>query len=445
LTHAASASLADIQPRPLRWLWPGRVPFGKLCLICGDPGYGKSLLSLDIIARHTAGLPWPDQPSGKPPDPSVSNPRSAILLSAEDDPADTLRPRLEAAGGVPARVHLLTGVARSPAGGSLGAALAALAEQIQRIRRDRGLPRTAAPPESLHPQRVGTLGEVGEVGILGTLAKVGELGQLPPRLFNLARDLIALAELLVATRATLVVIDPITAYLSRSTYSDAEVRAILAPLAALAARHGAAIVGVLHLNKATSRPALYRIGGSIAFPASARVAHLVTVDPNDPTGRRRLFLPFKSNLSVLPSGLAFTIENHTLAYPADPSQPPVAVHTARLAWDPAPTLRTAADALAQTAPGAPPSARAAAQEFLKAFLAAGPRPTVDVEVAARAAGHSHRTLQRAALQLGMRHLRLPAEQDPARSWAWSLPGSQPAETLAEAADEIARRSVFRDG
>ena len=44
-------NFSHILPRPLRWLWPGHIPLGKLTLLAGDPGIGKSLLTLDIAAR----------------------------------------------------------------------------------------------------------------------------------------------------------------------------------------------------------------------------------------------------------------------------------------------------------------------------------------------------------------------------------------------------------
>lgn len=47
--------LADVAPRAVRWLWPGRIALGKLTLVCGDPGLGKSFLTLDLAARLSAG------------------------------------------------------------------------------------------------------------------------------------------------------------------------------------------------------------------------------------------------------------------------------------------------------------------------------------------------------------------------------------------------------
>src|SRR5207249_1313552 len=95
-------------------------------------------------------------------------------------------------------------------------------------------------------------------------------------------------------------------------------------------------------NKNLSGPTLYRVGGSIAFLAAARVAHLVLPDPADPTGERRLFLPLKTNLSRPPAGLAYIIQTHILHYDR-PTAPPDRIVSTRLRTTlpppPHPTLR----------------------------------------------------------------------------------------------------------
>ena len=52
---------SDIEPEDVSWLWPGRVPFGKLTGLVGDPGLGKSTVALDLVARLTVGAPMPDR------------------------------------------------------------------------------------------------------------------------------------------------------------------------------------------------------------------------------------------------------------------------------------------------------------------------------------------------------------------------------------------------
>lgn len=94
--------VADVQPRAVEWLWPGRLALGKLTLLGGNPGTGKSTISCDISARISGGIPWPD--GGTPERGTV------LILSAEDAIDDTLRPRLEAAGADVDRVHVIQSV-----------------------------------------------------------------------------------------------------------------------------------------------------------------------------------------------------------------------------------------------------------------------------------------------------------------------------------------------
>jgi RecA-family ATPase len=90
----------DLTPTTLDWLWPGRLPLGKLVLLDGDPDQGKSLLTLDWAARLTTGRPWPDGPP-------ISQPEPVVLLAGEDNLLDTVSHRLQAAGADLSRIHVL--------------------------------------------------------------------------------------------------------------------------------------------------------------------------------------------------------------------------------------------------------------------------------------------------------------------------------------------------
>jgi hypothetical protein len=91
-------SVKETQLQALTWLWPGRIALGRLTLIDGDPGVGKSLLSLDLAARLTSAREMPD---GYTP----SAPANVLLMSAEDSVRDTIMPRLLGAGAGLERVH----------------------------------------------------------------------------------------------------------------------------------------------------------------------------------------------------------------------------------------------------------------------------------------------------------------------------------------------------
>jgi RecA-family ATPase len=97
--HLAVVTMANVVPERVSWLWPGRIPFGKITVLDGDPNLGKSTVTLDLAARVSTGSPLP----------TGERPRrgAVLLLSAEDGAGDTIRPRLEASGADLARIHLL--------------------------------------------------------------------------------------------------------------------------------------------------------------------------------------------------------------------------------------------------------------------------------------------------------------------------------------------------
>ena len=244
--HGAEVVRLDtVAPSCVKWLWNQRIALGKLTLIAGDPGLGKSYLTLDLAARVSTGRAMPGDcwENGEPMD---RYPGSAILLSAEDDPADTVRPRLEAAGADLRRVSMVTGVRTGDAQSSFN-----LREHLKFLR--------------------------------------------------------ALCEQQDDVR--LLVIDPISAYLGdEEGHSNTKVRNLLAPLSRLAQDFGVAVVAVTHLNKGGQGgggSAIYRAMGSLAFTAAARTVHLVARDPDDV--ERRLLVPIKNNLGQDRTGFGFTL------------------------------------------------------------------------------------------------------------------------------------------
>ena len=95
----AGKPLSEIEPERVEWLWPRRIPKGKITVLDGDPDNGKSVLTTDLAARVTAGLDLPDGTS--------TEAAGAVLVSAEDGASDTIRPRFDAARGDPKRALLL--------------------------------------------------------------------------------------------------------------------------------------------------------------------------------------------------------------------------------------------------------------------------------------------------------------------------------------------------
>lgn len=235
--------VASVPMRPVEWLWKGRMALGKLNLLAGQPGLGKSQITCAFAAAVSTGGAFPDgsiAPNGK-----------VVFLTCEDDIADTIRPRLEAAGADVSKIEII---------------------------------------EAAHD-------------LIG--------GELKARGVDLSRDVTALGESLKRVgNVRLIVIDPISAFLGKAdAHKMHEVRGLLAPLSALAVENNAAILMLSHLNKASSDSnAMSRVNGSGAFVAAARSGWLVDKDPDDEEDRRRLLVPLKNNLGDDSTGFAYSIE-----------------------------------------------------------------------------------------------------------------------------------------
>jgi putative DNA primase/helicase len=97
-TRETVTCFADIEPQEVAWLWRERIPLGRLTVLAGRPGVGKSFVTVDFASRVSTGAAWPDG--------SVNESAGGVLFfAAEDDPADTIRPRLDAAGADSDRVY----------------------------------------------------------------------------------------------------------------------------------------------------------------------------------------------------------------------------------------------------------------------------------------------------------------------------------------------------
>ncbi len=203
------------------------------------PGVGKSYLTADMAARISRGIGWPD---GSP-----CQLGSVLLLTAEDDPADTIRPRLDAHDADVLRVHVLTGA-------------------YKRENSD-------------------------DADIMISLSDV---------------DLIESA-LRQITDCRLIVIDPIGSFLGGRTdaHRDNEVRSVLAPIAKLADKYGPAVLAIAHRRKNAGNCADDMALGSRAFTGLARSVWHLSKDTGD--AARRLLLAGKNNLAPESHGLAYRI------------------------------------------------------------------------------------------------------------------------------------------
>ena len=128
--HLISRCAAEIEPRPIDFIWPSRIARGKHTAVAGEPGDGKSQLSIYVAAMISTGGLWPCD-EGRAP---VGN---VIILNAEDGADDTVVPRLIAAGADLARVHIVSAVLQEGGKGrrtfNLQADLALLEQKIAKI------------------------------------------------------------------------------------------------------------------------------------------------------------------------------------------------------------------------------------------------------------------------------------------------------------------------
>ena len=192
----------QVRMSPIKWLWPGWLAAGKLHVVAGQPGTGKTTISLAIAATISSAGRWPDGTR-------YPSRHDAIVWSGEDDPSDTLVPRLAVAGADLGRVHFITG---------------------------------AHGPDGRRP-------------------------------FDPARDMPMVAERLAALPdVRVLILDPLVSAVAGDSHHNAEVRRSLQPVVDLAGEHGVAVIGVTHYGKSTTgRDPIDRVIGSVAFGALARL------------------------------------------------------------------------------------------------------------------------------------------------------------------------------
>ena len=223
---------SDVQIRSVEWLWYPYIPYGKVTILQGDSGEGKSTFILKLAAMLTRGEPMPFF------DDEGAEPVNVIYQSTEDDADDTIVPRFIAAGGDPERLLFIS-------------------------------------------------------------EKERYLSFSDERLLEAIRQ----------TKAKLVVLDPLSAYIGETTSINSanEVRRQFRPLIEIAKEQGCAIVIVHHMNKAVGQKALHRAVGSVDVDAAARSVLMVArTDKERPD--ERIMVQVKSNLAPTGNGILFTID-----------------------------------------------------------------------------------------------------------------------------------------
>ena len=221
--------MSEIQSQEVSWLWYPFIPYGKLTIIQGDPGDGKTTLVLNIAA-------WLSKGEGLDSEMKLSEPVNVIYQSAEDGLADTVKPRLELAGADCERILVIDEKEKS---------LSMVDERLEKA--------------------------------------------------------------IVQTKARMLILDPIQAYLGGGMDMNRanEARDMTKKLGALAEKYQCAIVLIGHMNKAAGNKAAYRGMGSIDFFAVARSVLLVGRVEGEPN--IRAVVQIKNNLAAFGHPKAFAL------------------------------------------------------------------------------------------------------------------------------------------
>jgi len=242
---AAASTLIDfseIDARPVKFAWRDRIALGKITALAGRPKIGKGLLYSHLIAGVTRGTL----------DGDLAGPRRAIIVTTEDEPGDTLKPRLMAADADLSLVSFFTmGSAEEPV-----------------------------------PFRV------------------------PQDTEELGRRVAETSAALVVIDPLIEFIDG-----KADSHKSQPVRQAVAALNAIARDRGCAVLTIFHLNKGISTDPLLRHEGSAAFTQIVRAGLMLGFDPEDPEGEegyQRVLAVSASNLSRLATSLVYRIEGATV-------------------------------------------------------------------------------------------------------------------------------------
>ena len=237
---------STLKPEPVSWLWFQWLALGKFHVLAGPPGQGKTTIALACMATVSVGGRWPD---GTPC--AAGN---VLIWSGEDDPKDTLLPRLMAMGADVSRVYFIEGT------------------------------RIDGKTEPFDPAR----------DMAQLLSKAVEVGNVK-----------------------LLIVDPVVSAVAGDSHKNGETRRALQPLVDLASTLQAAVLGISHFSKGTAgRDPVERVTGSLAFGALARVVLCAVKVKAEGDESERILARAKSNIGPDDGGFEYGIEQTELqGYP----------------------------------------------------------------------------------------------------------------------------------
>lgn len=356
-TRVKIVPASTIPPESVEWLWRYWLAKKKLHMLAGQPSAGKTgaaIVMAATVSRGDSGGRWPDG--------TEAPPGNVVFWTCEDGLADTIIPRLIAAGANMNRVFVLTGT------------------------EENGRQRAFSPEKDLGP----------------LMQRVAEIGNV-----------------------SLIIIDPILQVVSGDSHKNAEVRRALEPLVAFAEEHDIAILGITHVNKRSKgKDLIDRITGSLAYTAVARIVILAIrgakTEGNDACNSCVL-VRAKSNLGPIDGGFAYQTRTHRFEYLGEQFETSAVVwNPIPLEGAPEAILRNiereSGDYVENT------NALATACNFLKGLLAKGglPYPTILELANSSEPPVTVASLKRAKTQLGVMSWKKPAGILPTPCNYWYL-------------------------
>jgi putative DNA primase/helicase len=235
---------SDVTPEAMTWLWNGWLAAGKMHVLGGAPGTGKTTISMALAATLTTGGRWPDGTR------SIAG--NVVIWSGEDDPADTLIPRLALSGADLSRAFFITDI------------------------REGNERRSFDPARDMEPLRR-KLMETGGVRLL--------------------------------------IVDPVVSAVTGEGNSNPQVRRSLQPLVDIGKDIGCAVLGITHFRKSSAgSDPVERINGSIAYGALARIVLVAAKHQDEGQDGRtvRLFCRAKSNIGPDDGGFEYDLHQAEL-------------------------------------------------------------------------------------------------------------------------------------
>jgi AAA domain len=360
--------LSTVEAKEVSWLWHPYIPLAKLTLLEGDPSAGKTFLSLALCASITKGFAFLNQ-DGSPLNGSDTEPRSVVYMTAEDGLDDTIKPRFDSMGGDSSRLYALTGFS--------------LTDELGKEHHDLAV-------------------SLADVDVLrGTLEQV---------------------------KPTLVVIDPIQAYLGAGVdmHRANEVRPLLSGLSKLAEEFLCAFILIRHLGKSTKGKAMYSGLGSIDFAAAARSV-LLAGEHNG----NKVMAHVKSSLAPTGKSMSYSIGGES-----------------GFTWDGVSTL-TAEDIRAfepEVESKDDKGSLEEATEWLESQLLEGAIAASTLQGYAAKEGISRASLRRAKKELAVKSRRQSKGNEGGGTWLWYLDGHEHLadSSLSTSVEHLAKHSKNAD-